>query len=58
MEEALAVVPGPKGIALACFASGSQEISGLTNDALGSKTGEVEGEKDGKGTKRKLQDIG
>ena len=28
------MVPGPGGIAIACFPDGTQEIPGLTNDAV------------------------
>ena len=46
-EEALVVVPGPNGVALACFASSAPlEVPGLSNAALATDTADDHGAKD------------
>ena len=52
VEEALAVVPGPNGIALACFKDGALEVPGLLNDTIV----DVQSQEEKRGTKRTTQD--
>ena len=52
------MVPGPGGIAIACFPDGTQEIPGLTNDAVANHAdGAKEAPADKKGVKRPLKEA-